>query len=90
MGINSGEGNQRVFLKNVLSGLWHLREGWHLSSSLVGSCLELFQQALTTLSCLDFSRGSAQTCQVSWLGFWGREQGSSGRCCSAGLFLSPL
>lgn len=42
-GINSGEGNQRVFPKNALSGLWHLRESWHLSSSVVGLCLELFQ-----------------------------------------------
>lgn len=90
VGINSGEGNQRVFPKNALSGLWHLGEGWHLSSSLVGSCLELFQQALMTLSRLDFSRGRAQTCQVSWLGFWGRVGGSSSRCCSAGLSLSTL
>lgn len=90
VGINSGEGNQRVFPKNALSGLWHLREVWHRSSSLVGSCLELFQQALMTLSCLDFSRGRAQTCQVSWLGFWGRVRGGSSRCCTAGLSLSSL
>lgn len=69
MGISSGEGSQRVFPKNALSGLWHLREGWHFSSSLVGSRLELFQQALMTLSRLDFSRFPG------W-DFWGRMGGA--------------
>lgn len=38
MGVNNEEGNQRVFPKIALSGLWHLGEAWHFSSSLMGSC----------------------------------------------------